>query len=165
VKPTLPNTIETLKKKRAEKQVEQVSTVAKEIRVLQAKSLELRNDIITYTKLLKSKKISETAYQLTVKDIEDELQNVVNEIATLSEQETKEQNNDVILNAQIEELQKVLSLDNEDINENVYRALIDRIEVYNGHILKYYLYGLEPITMQYKATGRMDKYQVEFTIL
>ena len=165
VKPTLPNTIETLKKKRAEKQVEQVSTVAKEIRVLQAKSLELRNDIITYTKLLKSKKISETAYQLTVKDIEDELQNVVNEIATLSEQETKEQNNDVILNAQIKELQKVLSLDNEDINENVYRALIDRIEVYNGHILKYYLYGLEPITMQYKARGRMSTYQIEFTIL
>ena len=72
---------------------------------------------------------------------------------------------DIIVNAQIEELQKVLSLANEDINESVYRSLIDRIEVYNGHILKYYLYGLEPITMQYKATGRMDKYQVEFTIL
>ena len=165
VKPTLPNTIETLKKKRAEKQAEQVSSVAKEISVLEAKSRELRNDIITYTKLLKGKKISETAYQLTVKDIEDELQNVINKIATLSEQEMKEQSSDVILNAQIEELQKVLSLANEDINESVYRALIDRIEVYNGHILKYYLYGLEPITMQYKATGRMDKYQVEFTIL
>jgi hypothetical protein len=114
---------------------------------------------------LKSEKISETAYQLTVKDIEDELQDITNQIATLSEQETEEQNNDVILNTQIEELQKVLSLANEDINESVYRALIDRIEVYNGHILKYYLYGLEPITMQYKATGRMDKYQVEFTIL
>ena len=109
--------------------------------------------------------ISETAYQLTVKQTESELQDITNQIATLSEQETKEQNHDVILNAQIEKLQKVLSLANEDINESVYRALIDRIEVYNGHILKYYLYGLEPITMQYKATGRMDKYQVEFTIL
>jgi len=94
-----------------------------------------------------------------------ELQNVITQIAILNEQLNTEQDNDIIVNAQIEELQKVLSLANEDINESVYRSLIDRIEVYNGHILKYYLYGLEPITMQYRATGRMDKYQVEFTIL
>ena len=165
VKPTLPNTVETFKKKRAEKQAKQISSVVKEIGVLQAKEEELRKDIITYTKLLKGKTITETAYQLTTKDIEDELQNVITQIAILNEQLNTEQDNDIIVNAQIEELQKVLSLANEDINESVYRSLIDRIEVYNGHILKYYLYGLEPITMQYKATGRMDKYQVEFTIL
>ena len=165
VKPTLPNTIEMLKRKRAEKQAEQVSTVAKEIGILQAEAQKKHDEIVKYTRLLVNGTISETAYQLTVKQTESELQDITNQIATLSEQETKEQNHDVILNAQIEELQKVLSLANEDINESVYRALIDRIEVYNGHILKYYLYGLEPITMQYKATGRMDKYQVEFTIL
>ena len=165
VRPTLPNTIEALKKAREQKKAEQTSTVAKEINALKSKADELHSDIVKYTMLLAKGTISETAYKLTVKQTEDELQNISNQIATLGEQEMKEQNSDIVLSAQIAELQKVLSLANEDINESVYRALIDRIEVYNGHILKYYLYGLEPITMQYKAMGRMDKYQVEFTIL
>ena len=105
------------------------------------------------------------SYKITVSQLEKDLQDVTDKIATLSEQLDAEYDNDIIINAQIDELQRVLELDDEDINESVYRSLIDRIEVYNGHILKYYLYGLEPITMQYKATGRMDKYQVEFTIL
>ena len=102
---------------------------------------------------------------ITVSQLEKDLQDVTDKIATLSEQLNAEYDNDIIINAQIDELQRVLELYDEDINESVYRSLIDRIEVYKGHILKYYLYGLEPITMQYKATGRMDKYQVEFTIL
>ena len=165
VRPTLPNTIEALKRTREQKKAEQTSTGAKEIDILKAESDRLHEKIINFNLLREAGDISQLSYNITVSKLEKDLQNVTDKIATLNEQLNTEQDNDIIVNAQIEELQKVLSLANEDINESVYRALIDRIEVYNGHILKYYLYGLEPITMQYKATRRMDKYQVEFTIL
>lgn len=165
VRPTLPTILEALKRQREERQAEQTSSVSKEIAVLKAEAEKRHESIVKYTTLLADGTISKTAYKLTVKQTEDELQNITNQIAILTEQETKEQNTDIVLSSQIAELQRVLEFDNEDINESAYRSLIDRIEVYNGHVLKYYLYGLEPITMKYKATGRMDTYQIEFTIL
>ena len=165
VRPTLPTTLEALKKAREQKKVEQASTGAREIEVLKAESDRLHEKIINLSLLRESGDMSQFSYNITVSRLEKDLQDVTDKIASLSEQLDAEYDNDIIINAQIDELQRVLELDDEDINESVYRALIDRIEVYNGHILKYYLYGLEPITMQYKAMGRMDKYQVEFTIL
>ena len=165
VRPTFPTTLEALKKAREQKKVEQASTGAREIEVLKAESDRLHEKIINLSLLRESGDMSQFSFNITVSKLEKDLQDVTDKIASLSEQLDAEYDNDIIVNAQIEELQKVLSLDNEDINENVYRALIDRIEVYNGHILKYYLYGLEPITMQYKARGRMSTYQIEFTIL
>lgn len=63
------------------------------------------------------------------------------------------------------ELNEAFMLMNESINESVFRSVLDHVEVYNGNVLKYYLYGLDPITVHYKATGRMDKYQVIFALL
>ena len=165
VRPNLPTIIEAVKKTREQRQVEQTSTGAREIEVLKAESDKLHKKIIHFNLLREEGEITKMSYKITVSQLEKDLQDVTDKIATLSEQLNAEYDNDIIINAQIDELQRVLELYDEDINESVYRSLIDRIEVYNGHILKYYLYGLEPITMQYKATGRMDKYQVEFTIL
>ncbi len=139
--------------------------ISKQIETLTAETQKIHDKIITFTNLFAEQKISETAYTLSVNQAETELQEINNQIADLSESETETYNNELILRAQIEALKVVLDMESEDINEGVYRSLIDRIEVYNGHILKYYFYGLEPITMQYKATGKLDKYQVEFTVI
>ncbi len=166
LKPNYDYIVEQKRKSYEQQASESKSDTAKQIETLETEKQKRHGNIVKFTTLLAEGKISETAYSLTVAQAENELQEITNQIAELSESASAEHNSEIMLEAQLAELQRVVNFDTESINEGVYRLLVDRIEVCNGHILKYYLYALEyPVTMSYKATGRLDKYSVEFTVL
>ncbi len=66
----------------------------------------------------------------------------------------------------IEMLDEILDLNDDTINENLYRRILERIEVYNNRILKYYFKFLSnPVILQHTATGRGTTYSVVFEVL
>jgi hypothetical protein len=69
-------------------------------------------------------------------------------------------------NRNIEQLSLVTGLKDDDINEAVYSRILDRIEVFNGNILKFYFNFLpKPIIMKYATVGRGNSFKVLFTVL
>ena len=70
------------------------------------------------------------------------------------------------LSQKMDVLNKILELQDDNFNEAIYRSILDRIEVFNGNVLKFYFKFLsKPIILQYKSVGRLEKNRIEFTVL
>lgn len=110
--------------------------------------------------------IDDTTYHAACKSIDDEVTELYKEISKYSAYDNASAEAIATYNRNIEQLGLIINLENEEINEGIYRRIIDKIEVYNGNILKYYFSFLsKPIILQYKTIGRGDGFKVEFTAL
>ena len=110
--------------------------------------------------------IDDSTYEAACKAVDAEIAELVQEISKLSAFDNDSVEAIAAYNNSIEQLNIIIDLKNEEINEAVYRRILDRIEVYNGNILKYYFSFLsKPVIMQYRTIGRGDKFRVEFTLL
>ena len=110
--------------------------------------------------------IDDTTYEAACKAIDVEIAELVQEISKLSAFDNDSVEAITAYNSSIEQLNLIMDLKDEEINEAIYRRILDRIEVYNGNMLKYYFSFLsKPIIMQYKTIGRGENFRVEFTLL
>lgn len=110
--------------------------------------------------------IDDATYEAACKAVDAEIAELVQEISKLSAFDNDSVEAIAAYNSSIEQLNLIIDLKDEEINEAIYRRILDRIEVYNDNILKYYFSFLsKPIIMQYKTIGRGEKFRVEFTLL
>ncbi|MBR4880802.1 MAG: recombinase family protein, partial [Clostridia bacterium] len=110
--------------------------------------------------------IDDATYEAACKTIDTEIAELVQEISKLSAFDNDSVEAITAYNSSIEQLNLIMDLRDEEINEAIYRRILDRIEVYNSNILKYYFSFLsKPIIMQYKTKGRGNNFRVEFTLL
>jgi hypothetical protein len=110
--------------------------------------------------------IDDATYDAACKSIDDEIAELYNEISKYSVYDTVSAEAIATYNRNIEQLGLILNLENEEINEGIYRRIIDRIEVYNGNILKYHFGFLsKPVILKYKTIGRGNGFKVEFIVL
>ena len=110
--------------------------------------------------------VDDITYEAACKAVDAEITVLVQEISKLSAFDNDSVEAIAAYNSSIEQLSLIMDLKDEEINEAIYRRILDRIEVYNDNILKYYFSFLsKPIIMQYKTIGRGEKFRVEFTLL
>ena len=110
--------------------------------------------------------LDEITYRIACKTLDAEIGELVQEISRLSAFDNDTVAAIAAYNRNIEQLNLIVDLKNEEINEAIYRRILDRIEVYNSNILKYYFSFLsKPVIMQYKTIGRGSNFRVEFTLL
>lgn len=70
------------------------------------------------------------------------------------------------INACIAELERIVSLQDDEINEGLYERITKKIVVYPLNVLELHLSFLtSPIRLQYKTSGKGDYYKTIFTIL
>ena len=70
------------------------------------------------------------------------------------------------INACIEELEKIVSLSNDEINEGLFERITKKIVVYPLQVIELHLSFLKnPIRLQYKTSGKGDAYKVESEII
>ena len=110
--------------------------------------------------------IDDATYNAACTSIDDEIAELYREISKYSAYDNASAEAIAAYNRNIEQLGLVINLENEEINEGIYRRIIDRIEVYNGNILKYFFGFLSmPVILQYKTIGRGEGFNVEFAVL
>ena len=96
----------------------------------------------------------------------DEIAEMVQEISKLSQFDSSSAEALAAYNRNIKQLSLVVDLKDDEINEAVYSRILDKIEVFNGNILKFYFKFLsKPVILKYKTVGRSDGFKVLFTVL
>jgi DNA invertase Pin-like site-specific DNA recombinase len=110
--------------------------------------------------------IDDATYTAAAKTIDAEIVQLTEQINKLTAMDRVSIDATMEYRQSIEQLRAILNLEDDEINEDIFRSIIDRIEVYNGKILKYYIKFLpKPIIMQYSVKGRGENYTPMFTVL
>lgn len=110
--------------------------------------------------------IDNETVQAASKTIDEEIAKLSDQISRLSVFDNDAAEAEAAYRHNIEQLNTVLELKDDSFNEIIYRNILDKIEVFNGNILKYYFCFLsKPIIMKYKAIGRGDNFRSEFVLL
>ena len=168
IRPQMQKNYETIKSIILNRKKE--DTTESKIKKLEEKLSELESECVEITRrIIKSERengISSMALNLTLKSVEEEITSVQKEITTLknADKTIEAENAEMLL--KLDNLKQIVELKDDKISEDLYRTIVDKIEVFQGHILKYYIAGWDkPITMKYTAKGKMEAYTVEFEIL
>ncbi len=140
------------------------------IKKLEKKLVLLEDECADITRhILKSQREDEIVPMgllLAQKQVEEEItatQNAINELRR-TEKNYDTENAEMLL--KLDKLKEIVELKDDKITEDIYRSIVDKIEVFDGHILKYYIAGWDkPIAMQYTTTGKLDAFTVNFKIL
>ena len=110
--------------------------------------------------------IDKIAYDLTYNKYKEQLSTLYSEIEKLQEEQSKTTNSKELCEQYIKEVEKIVSLKDEEINENLYERITRRIVVFPDNILEIQLSFLPmPIKMKYETKGRGENYQAIFTII
>lgn len=121
------------------------------------------NDIIEkqarLTKLYLDGKITEQAFNITN-------DGYIQEIQQLKEKEESNRHDEKVAFLQ-EQLKRAISFDDTKLNEELFGTLIEKIVVFENHILDFYINGLiNPIRLQWRTNGRrLQNFDVEFTVI
>ena len=127
---------------------------------------KIERDISILTKKYLQEKISETAYRLTEKDLNDELQQIITEVNTLKNEQYETVDSKELSAKFINQIKKIASLKEKEINERLYERITKKIVVYPNNILEIQLSFLpKPIKLKYSTFGRGEKYGVNFDII
>ena len=145
-------------------------TTETKIKKLEKRLISLEDECADITRhILKSQREDEIVPMgllLAQKQVEEEItatQNAINELRR-TEKNYDVENAEMLL--KLDKLKEIVELKDDKITEDIYRSIVDKIEVFDGHILKYYIAGWDkPIAMQYTTTGKLDAFTVEFVIL
>lgn len=142
------------------------NTAENSIKKLEKQLTDLETEYAGLTRARAKGEISEKGYEISSKQIEFEMQEIQDKIAELNRRARESDEETAELCIKLENLRDIVELKEDKISEDLYRTLVDKIEVFNGKILKYYIAGWDnPIVMKYSTKGKMDAYTVEFEIL
>lgn len=164
VRPMMQDNYEQIKCTLLNRQRESTEKESVEHFEIELKKLEDKYALLTRSFL--DGKITEIAYGVTSKNIEADMQRINDEIARINAAQMDENSISADLVYRLEKLKEIIDLKDDAVSEDLYRAVVEKIEVCKDHILKYYILGWDkPIVMKYETKGRMKTYTVLFEIL
>lgn len=138
----------------------------KKIQVARKKIEQKQKEIQTLTRKNLSGIISDNAYNLTYKAIESEIEELHLSIAKLEAESDLGTPEAVLYDKYIEQVEEIVSLSDEQINEELYGRIVKKIVVYPLSVLELHLsFMFAPIYMKYETSGRGEQYDSAFTIL
>lgn len=121
---------------------------------------------VNLTLMMSRGKTDEATYDASCMVLDEENAKLIQEISKLSAFDSASAEAIAAYNRNIEQLSLIVDLKDDEINEAVYSRILDKIEVYNGNILKFYFKFLsKPVILKYKTVGRADGFKVFFTVL
>lgn len=84
----------------------------------------------------------------------------------IKRQESNE-TNIIIQQEQLERLKNIITLSDDEINENIYSILLNKIVVFQGNVLEFHIIGLKaPIILKWSTNGkRNNNYNAIFEVL
>lgn len=138
--------------------------IEREIKKLETKQQKINERLDVLTERYLDGKLPEYLFQSTLQKNEEELQNI-NELIAIKSKMFEESSSDVF-DERLAEIKKLITLKDKGFSTDIYRSILKKIEVLNGHILKIYIMDLEiPITLKYKTVGRRENFKAEFQII
>lgn len=131
------------------------------------KKIEKKNaEISNLTRKFVSNAISDTAYNLAYNDIEKEIGVLNFQLSELATEYNFVETSSVLYDDYIEQINKIVSLTDEQLNEGLYERITKKIVVYPLNIIELHLsFMLKPIYLQYQTHGKGNDYNAVFTIL
>lgn len=139
---------------------------SKKVEKLNKRLARLNDEYAELTRQKLAKTISQMAYDITSKQIENEMRELNTQMSQESDELSKSNLIHTKATMDLENLRRIIELRDDEISDDVFRSAVDRIEVFNDNIIKYYIYGwYEPFVLRYKTKGRLDSYTVEFEAL
>ena len=137
----------------------------KQINALENKIKVLKNELKVLTEKLIGGIVSDGIYLSVKEDKEAQILKLQNKIAELKSGNSFELSK-LSLRSKYEQITKILSLSNEDINEELFARITKKIIVHPKNILEIHLsFMMHPIFMQYQTVGRGDAYNAIFRII
>lgn len=138
----------------------------KRINSLNKKIEKTEADLIKLVIKYNNDKISEYEYKLASGLLKTQISELDKEKSILEMEERKNFNYKELSNEFIEKVNEIVNLSNDKINDDLYEKITKKIIVYPDKKLKIYLSFLpNPICMSYEASGKMETYNVKFTII
>ncbi len=137
---------------------------------IQIKSYEknintLKKELKILTEKLISGIVSDSIYISIKEDKENKIAELQAEIFALKSDNDFETSKG-LLNNKLEQIKKIVTLSDEEINEELFERITKKIVVHPNRILEIHLsFMLKPIYLRYKASGRGDDYNVIFDAL
>ena len=136
--------------------------IASAERMLKSKSDELQNLTIEYIK----KVIPEIAYKPLVEKYNNEIAELQAKIQDLRQSDTDTAMETRIYTECIEQIERLASLSDSEINEGLYERITRKIVVYPNNLLEFHLsFMTRPIYLQYSTSGKGDFYKIKFDAL
>ena len=115
---------------------------------------------------LAKKVITEERYARVARIQEKELAELRNTLAELKQSNNTSVDTQTYINACIAELERIVNLEDNEINEGLFERITKRIVVYPLNILEIHLsFMAMPIRLQYRTSGKGEFYNVEFDLL
>lgn len=165
IKPNLKQICDSLEKSFQQAQAIPKKQYERDLKKLERQAGTINQTLVNLTVKYSNGDVPKDLYLQAQEQQQAELQKVQEKIHEL----TQSDQGLFFLTAQHEQkmfvLRSLSALKDDAFNEDLFRRLIDKIVVYNGHILEYYFYAIpEPIRMAYTTHGRLENFTVEFTI-
>ncbi len=135
------------------------------IKSLEKKLTSLKNELKVLTEKLISGIVSDDIYLSVKEDKESKISDLQNKISILKNSNNYEISKNALQN-KYEVLTKLLSMPDDEINEELFARITKKIVVYPGNILEIHLsFMLRPIYLRYKTVGRGEDYNAIFDVL
>ena len=135
------------------------------IKSLEKKLTSLKNELKVLTEKLISGIVSDDIYLSVKEDKESKISDLQNKISILKNSNNYEISKNALQN-KYEVLTKLLSMPDDEIDEELFARITKKIVVYPGNILEIHLsFMLRPIYLRYKTVGRGEDYNAIFDVL
>ena len=138
----------------------------KKIKELQEQIESIKKSLRHSLELLSNGDIDSEEYKYLKSKKNTEIGEIEQDIENLSANGNENEEIKAEMEKHLAELETIINLENEKINEDVFRNIVEKIEVYNNHLLKFYFIGLsQPICLTYETKGKMETYEINFKIV
>lgn len=166
IKPEIDRLCKELEESYSLKSSTKVSSIDKQIRALKKKVEKINQTLVNLSIKFSNGEIEKNIYQMAQEQQGDELKKIQAQITDLTRQNYDHINLATQKDQQISWLKEIVSLEDDKFNEELFGRLVEKIVVYNGHILEFYFYPLKkPIKLFYQTHGRLNSFTADFTIL
>ena len=139
---------------------------SKKIAEIEKEIDKINKQLDTLTLQLAEEVITAERYSRVAKIQEQKLADLKNTLIELKTIKTSSDDSKRQLNRLIEELEKIVNLEDDAINEGLFERITKKIVVYPLNVIEVYLsFMTMPIRLQYRTSGKGDFYKVEFKLL
>lgn len=166
IKPNFNSIYENIKTEYESKMQSTPTDNEKKIKELQEQIETIKKSLRHSLDLLSNGDIDSEEYKYLKSKKNTEISEIEKDIENLSANGNENEEIKAEMEKHLAELETIINLENEKINEDVFRNIVEKIEVYNNHLLKFYFIGLsQPICLTYETKGKMETYEIDFKIV
>lgn len=127
---------------------------------------QIQNSITNLTRKYVDAKIPENAYYMTLQSLNDELEELNRQVNRLIAEDTAATDKTKQIEYYINEVKNIISLSDQDVNEEIYERVTKKIVVFPDNILEIHLSFLfKPRYLHYVTSGRGNSYTATFNVL